>query len=174
MGLFSRLRSSAYDDELELRHTDTDPSAYPIDYQLDAVQWHVEHGLADAESVPAVYAAVDLLASSGARLPTVTSSRLSERPDVFSTRYEFLFESIWSLAMRGNAYWLAPMMSDLLEGSPEVLHLFDPERHPFPDRPPRAVRLVEYRYDFTDRETRERTGRWWNRRTGHSGHPVRA
>ena len=57
---------------IEKRHTDTEPSAYPIEYQLDSVIWHTHHGPISAEAVPAVYAALDLI---GSRLPNSTPSK---------------------------------------------------------------------------------------------------
>jgi len=36
-------------------------------------------------------------------------------------------------------------------------------RDPFPDAPPRFVRIAVYRYRFTDAATRARTGAWWSR-----------
>ena len=48
-----------------------------------------------------------------------------------------------------------------LRGTPEVLSLLD--ENPFPQKPPRHVRVVRYEYHFTDAATRERTGRWWRR-----------
>ena len=50
----------------------------------------------------------------------------------------------------------------LLEGSPSVLQLFRSD--PFAGTPPRAVRTVLWQYWFTDSATKERTGRWWERK----------
>jgi len=97
---------------LETRHTDTDPSAYPIDWQLDAVVWHQVHGQVDPERVPAVYAAVDLIAASIAQLETTTTTPLSRRPDPFDTRFNFLFETAHSLAWHGDAFWLQTLFRD--------------------------------------------------------------
>ncbi|TDI33180.1 MAG: DUF393 domain-containing protein [Acidobacteria bacterium] len=53
--------------------------------------------------------------------------------------------------------WFARLQQALLEGRPEVLRLM--AHNPFPDRPPRYVRAVLYRYHFT------RAGEegWWRR-----------
>ena len=90
----------------ELRHTDTDPSAYPIEYQLDSVMWHQHHGAISPLAVPAVYAAIDLISASIAQLETTPAPPLSLNPDPFSTRYDFLFETVWSLCWHGDAFWL--------------------------------------------------------------------
>jgi hypothetical protein len=58
--------------------------------------------------------------------------------------------------------WFASLMLRLLQGSPEVLGLL--ETDPFPGHPPREIRAVLYDYTFSDRDTRRRTGQWWERR----------
>jgi hypothetical protein len=70
---------------------------------------------------------------------------------------------MWFAALnpRGSQYWLVSLLRRLLEGSPEVVGLL--AENPFPDQPPRYVRLVYYRYHFTDRPTRRITGQWWQR-----------
>ena len=57
--------------------------------------------------------------------------------------------------------WFLAFLARLLENSPTVVPLL--RRAPFPDRPPRYVRAVVYRYRFTDRATRRRTREWWTR-----------
>jgi hypothetical protein len=44
---------------------------------------------------------------------------------------------------------------------PEVAALLG--RNPFPDAPPRYLRVVLYDYRFGTREERRRTGAWWVR-----------
>jgi hypothetical protein len=58
-------------------------------------------------------------------------------------------------------YWLGSLVQRLLEGSPEVAGLL--EASPFPEGTPRYVRLIYYRYEFTDKKTRRQTGQWWQR-----------
>ena len=60
-----------------------------------------------------------------------------------------------------NAYWLRHLANRLLEGSKPVLDLL--ADNPFPDQPPRYVRFIYYRYEFTDPSTKRRTGHWWAR-----------
>ena len=91
---------------VEIRHTDTDPSAYPIEYQLDSVMWHQHNGQISPLAVPAVYAAIDLISASIAQLATDPTPPLSLNPDPFSSRYDFFFETVWSLCWHGDAYWL--------------------------------------------------------------------
>ncbi len=52
-------------------------------------------------------------------------------------------------------------MRRLLDGSPEVLALLD--ENPFPDGPPSYLRATLYNYEFTDADTRDESGAWWQR-----------
>ena len=52
------------------------------------------------------------------------------------------------------------MIYRLLEGSPHVLSLF--ESNPFPDKPPKVIRVNFATYHFTTWQQRKETGRWWN------------
>jgi hypothetical protein len=66
-----------------------------------------------------------------------------------------------ALSSPGEQPWLRPFIASLLAGDRNVLSLM--RTNPFPDRPPRVVRAVYYRYRFTTPEERRRTGRWWER-----------
>ena len=57
--------------------------------------------------------------------------------------------------------WFPALMLRLLEGSPEVLGLF--ENNPFPANPPRLVRAELFEYSFTDRAIHSQSGAWWKR-----------
>jgi hypothetical protein len=57
--------------------------------------------------------------------------------------------------------WLSRLLRRLLEGSPAVLGLF--RTIPFSPVPPDYIRLVVYRYHFSDVATQRASGRWWNR-----------
>lgn len=58
--------------------------------------------------------------------------------------------------------WFTNLLLRLLEGSPEVLALFD--ANPFPDRPPAHVRARLYDYRYTTPAERADSGAWWVRR----------
>ena len=58
-------------------------------------------------------------------------------------------------------YWFERFLMRLHQGSAEVLNLL--EYNPFPDKPPKYLRVQVYRYRFTTMEERERTGHWWSR-----------
>ncbi|MCA9538838.1 MAG: lipase maturation factor family protein [Myxococcales bacterium] len=68
---------------------------------------------------------------------------------------------MWFAALRHRceAGWFTSFMRALLEGRPEVLALL--EENPFPDAPPRAVRVLRVDTHFTDAEQREATGALW-------------
>jgi hypothetical protein len=56
-------------------------------------------------------------------------------------------------------YWFGEFMRRLKQGSTSVTGLL--AENPFPDQPPRYLRVLSYRYEFTDGETRRQTGAWW-------------
>ncbi len=49
----------------------------------------------------------------------------------------------------------------LIQRIPAVMKLF--RNDPFPERPPTVIRMVDYRYQFTDRATWLATGRYWDK-----------
>jgi predicted DCC family thiol-disulfide oxidoreductase YuxK len=57
--------------------------------------------------------------------------------------------------------WIIRLVSRLLEGSPDVLALF--QENPFPLAPPHYVRAMLYEYRFTTPAQKEATGNWWTR-----------
>ena len=57
--------------------------------------------------------------------------------------------------------WVGTLCERILRGDSAVLGLFS--RNPLPGRPPHSVRVVRYRYEFTDGPERARTGNWWRR-----------
>jgi len=57
--------------------------------------------------------------------------------------------------------WLEPFLDRLLENAPSVVGLL--ESNPFADEPPRYVRVIRYRYEFTSADERRETGAWWRR-----------
>jgi hypothetical protein len=57
--------------------------------------------------------------------------------------------------------WLVGLIVRLLQGSRDVNGLL--ASNPFPDKPPRYIRSMFYRYRFTTRSERRETGAWWKR-----------
>ncbi|PSL05353.1 lipase maturation factor [Haloactinopolyspora alba] len=65
--------------------------------------------------------------------------------------------------------WFVRLIGKLLQNDPRTLALL--RHNPFPDEPPANVRASFYRYRFTDREQRRRTGAWWEREYVGEYHP---
>lgn len=61
----------------------------------------------------------------------------------------------------GYDLWFVRFMHKLLMGDPGILGLLG--RNPFRKQPPRFVRALFYRYDFTNWRERRATGAWWRR-----------
>ena len=57
--------------------------------------------------------------------------------------------------------WLIALVFRLLQDSRDVSGLL--RRNPFPDKPPRYVRAMFYRYRFTTVDERHQIGAWWKR-----------
>jgi hypothetical protein len=68
---------------------------------------------------------------------------------------------MWFAALGYVPSWLVQFLRRLLEASPDVLALL--AHDPFGGMRPRFVRALLYDYKMTDRETRRRTGAWWQR-----------
>jgi hypothetical protein len=66
--------------------------------------------------------------------------------------------------------WFTNLMVRLLQGSPDVLDLF--QKNPFPSAPPKYVRAQLFQYSFTDFATRRATGDWWKRQPQGSYFPT--
>lgn len=66
--------------------------------------------------------------------------------------------------------WLYRLVQRLLEGFPTVLGLF--RTTPFGPAPPDYIRLVVYRYHFTDPATKRASGQWWDRTEIGTSEPI--
>jgi hypothetical protein len=71
---------------------------------------------------------------------------------------------MWFAALGGRRQedWFQNFVVRLLENEPTVTRLL--ARNPFPDKPPRYVRAILFKYQFTTSEERRTTGAWWKRR----------
>ncbi len=65
------------------------------------------------------------------------------------------------LVIEGYELWFLRFMEKLLEGDRQMLKLL--RQNPFPDRPPHFIRVMYYRYQFTNWQERKETGAWWKR-----------
>jgi len=62
--------------------------------------------------------------------------------------------------------------SHILQGDIAIIGLF--KSNPFPDRPPRLLRLPGYKYKFTDYNLYRQTGRFWSKSYEGDYHPMMA
>ncbi len=84
------------------------------------------------------------------------------RPAVVMPHQPRLDWRMWFVTMHPkHLRWFRPFVQALLDNSPAVTALL--EQNPFADQPPRYIRVMAYRYRFTTREQRDRSGDWWQR-----------
>lgn len=71
---------------------------------------------------------------------------------------------MWFAALDGqySGYWFKRFLIKLKQGSTPVLSLLG--KNPFPDKPPRYLRAVLYRYNYTTSNQRKKNGNIWHRR----------
>jgi len=88
---------------------------------------------------------------------------LSIRPRWAAPYQPRLDWQLWFAALERpeSNYWVETLCGKILAGDSAVLGLFS--RNPFPGRPPHYVRVVRYRYEFTNERERASTGNWWRR-----------
>ena len=85
---------------------------------------------------------------------------LSRRPQFVEPFQPRLDWQMWFAALGGyDQGWFKRFLLQLMRGSPPVLNLL--AKNPFPDHPPRFLRVLKYEYHFTDFKTRLETGQWW-------------
>lgn len=70
---------------------------------------------------------------------------------------------MWFAALNPQALepWLVNLLYRLLEGDKVISGFFS--KNPFREKPPEYVRILVYRYRFTDVKTKRETGQWWSR-----------
>ncbi len=79
---------------------------------------------------------------------------------------------MWFEALKPNhnSRWFDSFLSKLLQGSPQVTALLD--QNPFPEKPPKYIRAMIYRYAYTTPQHAEKTGQIWQRWQARSYSPV--
>src|SRR5262249_7348648 len=70
---------------------------------------------------------------------------------------------LWFLALgaRGVPLYFANLLERLLDAPQTVAELFSYD--PFPEHPPKELRLTWYRYRFSDADAARTSGLWWDR-----------
>jgi hypothetical protein len=91
---------------------------------------------------------------------------VKRRPQFCSPHMPRLDWQMWFAALtvyhqRQVDIWLGNFPFRLHENSPQVLNLL--ESNPFPNHPPKYVRVALYDYHFTNPQQRAKTGAWWQR-----------
>ena len=56
-------------------------------------------------------------------------------------------------------YWFDAFIAGLSRNSPAIMSLL--ANNPFPEKPPRHIRVATYRLEFTDWQERQETGKIW-------------
>jgi len=81
---------------------------------------------------------------------------------------------LWFLPLGGRlqARYFDTLLTRLLTQPATMASLF--ARDPFPDTPPKLLRVALYRYRFTDAATRRATGDWWTRELLGTTQPIAA
>jgi hypothetical protein len=76
-------------------------------------------------------------------------------------RLEDVYDRLGEIDPRLMSPWFRSFLERLMTGEPSVVGLL--QQNPFPESPPKAVRIEFYQYRFTDAEEARRTGNWWHR-----------
>lgn len=86
---------------------------------------------------------------------------LDQRPAFIIPHQPRLDWSIWFVPARhpDSMYWTQRFLTRLAEGSPQVLSLL--EHNPFPEAPPKFLRIQVFRYHFTTTKEHKDSGHWW-------------
>lgn len=88
---------------------------------------------------------------------------LNRRPTYVAPAQPRLDWQLWFAALEPREYspWVDSLVERLLRNRPEVLALI--RSNPFPDHPPKYIRILRFEYRFSTPADRTATGRWWQR-----------
>lgn len=91
-------------------------------------------------------------------------SELSRRPKWISPYQPRIDWQAWFLPFSDfeSEPWFKSFLIHLLKGTPSVLKLI--RTNPFPDTPPKYIRVLLYDYTFSTFKERSATGNWWHRK----------
>ncbi len=96
------------------------------------------------------------------------TDRFDEKPRFVAPHQPRVAWQLWFAALeqgyspRGrNAGWISNLVMKLLKGDEAVQVLF--YENPFPNTPPKYIRMRQFDYEFTTREERRKSGDWWKR-----------
>ena len=85
------------------------------------------------------------------------------RPPVVAPHMPRLDWQMWFAALnpRGNLHWLTSLMEGLVEGKPQIVALLPDQE--LTREPPKYIRLVMYKYEFSEAKGPSAAGGWWKR-----------
>jgi hypothetical protein len=87
---------------------------------------------------------------------------IMQRPGIVIPHQPRLDWQMWFVTLHPMFIpWFDRFLQTLLENSPSVTSLL--QHNPFPDTPPRYIRVEAFRYHFSTAEQRNKTGQWWHR-----------
>jgi hypothetical protein len=92
-----------------------------------------------------------------------TPEKAPVSPLIHSPRLEW---ALWINENRGPHPWMERMAIALLNNDPQILRLFS--QNPFPNAPPRQIRIREVEATFTTLSERAATGAWWKLEPKHT------
>mgnify|MGYP000262404111 FL=1 len=91
--------------------------------------------------------------------------RTDRRPPQWAPYHLRLDWQLWFAAMRQRPgpreRWFERFLAKLLANDADTLSLL--RTNPFPDGPPERIRVLRYRYEYTEPAERRETGEWWRR-----------
>jgi len=88
--------------------------------------------------------------------------RLDERPQFIIPHQPRIDWQMWFVTLHPrHVPWFGHFLAALLDNSPTVTALL--QHNPFPDEPPRFIRVEAWEYHFTDSDQRAHSGNWWTR-----------
>ena len=86
----------------------------------------------------------------------------NERPAIVLPHQPRLDWEMWFVTQHPKYMrFFHSFLQALLDNSPAVTALL--RHNPFPDQPPRYIRVEAYKYRFSEPELRQRAGQWWQR-----------
>lgn len=95
------------------------------------------------------------------------------RPPVLGLYLPRLDAYPWGMVKSQAPAWTRPLIRELLRGNPKMGSFFTV--NPFPEKPPRYIRLIKYDYDFATLKQWWEKGQWWQREAWSrpdSGQPI--
>ncbi len=95
------------------------------------------------------------------RFNTPYQPRLDWQMWLEALRLEEVYNATRSINPRYMSLWFQSLLMRLLSGDKPVNDLLAID--PFPEAPPKFIRIILYQYRFTDRAEWRKTGDWWHR-----------